>query len=353
MQVEQNIINGWLGETATANALRRALDCETYKLLNNVIIPTSGGGTAQIDHIIISVHAICVIETKNYAGRIFGDENSPEWLQQSGGSGRTFPNPLRQNWGHLKALAEFLHYPQPAFENIVFFAGECTFGTSMPANVLSSGLRDYILDFKSLRLSTQQVSETAERLRFYSGTFSRDREHIRNIDARLYEAEPCPRCGKGRLTLRKSRGGQNFWGCSHFPVCRFTRSLNSPFPQTKALTAQRSAEWKQAKSAAATPCRKPTGAGGRSSSAAVPSSNASGEIACENGVKQKFAAGALNASSPMTQSNERKTDSNKGGAAVVLPNPRSPTSAVPQPHPAWSPWTAALRRVLRLISAPN
>ncbi|RMH45510.1 MAG: type I DNA topoisomerase [Alphaproteobacteria bacterium] len=38
----------------------------------------------------------------------------------------------------------------------------------------------------------------------------------------------CPHCGKGRLSLRTSRAGGAFIGCSNYPECRYTRPLSAP-----------------------------------------------------------------------------------------------------------------------------
>jgi hypothetical protein len=108
MKSTQN--TGWLGETATAIALNSMLDSSIYRRLDNLIIPSNRCRTAQIDHAIVSAFGIFVIETKNYAGRIYGDANSPEWHQGLCDISHPFPNPLRQNYGHVKALAGLLNY---------------------------------------------------------------------------------------------------------------------------------------------------------------------------------------------------------------------------------------------------
>jgi hypothetical protein len=67
----------------------------------------SQGSTTQIDHVLVSVYGIFVIETKNMKGWIFGDERSAQWTQSIFGKKSRFQNPLRQNYRHVKALAEF------------------------------------------------------------------------------------------------------------------------------------------------------------------------------------------------------------------------------------------------------
>ncbi|RMH47912.1 MAG: type I DNA topoisomerase [Alphaproteobacteria bacterium] len=41
----------------------------------------------------------------------------------------------------------------------------------------------------------------------------------------------CPGCGSGRLSLRTSRAGGAFIGCSNYPECRYTRPLGSGEPE--------------------------------------------------------------------------------------------------------------------------
>ncbi len=55
---------------------------EEYTVLDDVILQTSSG-TTQIDHIVISKYGVFAIETKNYRGEIYGDDDRQEWTQIS------------------------------------------------------------------------------------------------------------------------------------------------------------------------------------------------------------------------------------------------------------------------------
>jgi hypothetical protein len=235
--IESPPLEGWIGEKAAGWALNRSLDASTYKRVDNVIIPTGrGAGTSQIDHTIVSRYGIFVVEIKNYKGQIYGQHKAPQWLQVVNGGRRWFPNPIRQNYGHVTALAEFLGYPEPVFQPVVFFIGDSVFKTAMPPNVLSSGLVDYILARRLVRLREEQVHEAVSRLAPYRADLGRSREHVRNVQRHLANAERCPRCHSGRLVVRKAKNdGRQFWGCTNFPACRFTRSFADPFPQKRLL----------------------------------------------------------------------------------------------------------------------
>jgi restriction system protein len=64
-----NIIKGWLGEKMTTLAMWAMLDKNVYRRVDNVIVNTPNG-TTQIDHVLVSVYGIFVIETKNIRGWI-------------------------------------------------------------------------------------------------------------------------------------------------------------------------------------------------------------------------------------------------------------------------------------------
>ena len=73
-------IKGWYGEKNVSNKLSY-LDPQKYVTLNDILIKNDKGSSSQIDHLVISIYGIFVIETKNYKGWIFGNEKSEKWLQ--------------------------------------------------------------------------------------------------------------------------------------------------------------------------------------------------------------------------------------------------------------------------------
>lgn len=85
-------IKGHIGEKAVVNRLS-SLPENKYTVINNVMLRTDYG-TTQIDHIVVSVYGIFVIETKNYSGWITGGEFSEEWTKNMYGKKYTFRNPL-------------------------------------------------------------------------------------------------------------------------------------------------------------------------------------------------------------------------------------------------------------------
>ncbi|WP_083515963.1 topoisomerase DNA-binding C4 zinc finger domain-containing protein [Alicyclobacillus sendaiensis] len=75
-------------------------------------------------------------------------------------------------------------------------------------------------------IPTETVNLVVERLQSANIKDAKARqEHIQGIREvkRQLEALVCPRCG-GELKRRKGQRGE-FYGCSNYPRCRFTRSV--------------------------------------------------------------------------------------------------------------------------------
>lgn len=82
-------------------------------ILHNLYVPlNNGAGTTEIDMILIHKTGIFVIENKNYAGWIYGDESESRWLQVQTKDGKRweklFYSPIRQNQNHIRNLKHFL-----------------------------------------------------------------------------------------------------------------------------------------------------------------------------------------------------------------------------------------------------
>ena len=77
-------------------------------LLNKPFVTRKDVPTVQIDHIVVSVYGIFVIETKNYRGKIYGYEDAKNWYTYMGGQKFTFQNPIMQNYGHGKVIGQLI-----------------------------------------------------------------------------------------------------------------------------------------------------------------------------------------------------------------------------------------------------
>lgn len=135
---------GRLGEWFVKRQLNNNIIRE-HILLNDVLIPTKDG-TTQLDHILISNNGIWVIETKFYAGYIYGSQKQKQWTQSFGRNKFKFQNPFHQNYKHIKTLSEHLEIPEKNIKNIVIIIGEFK-SNHIPS--LYTKISNFIIDFEN------------------------------------------------------------------------------------------------------------------------------------------------------------------------------------------------------------
>ncbi|WP_350656715.1 NERD domain-containing protein [Psychrobacter sp. S1-30-MNA-CIBAN-0213] len=178
----KSTFKGFLGETVINVAMWLKLEKDVYHRLNGITLPRANGGSTQIDHIIVSVYGIFVIETKNYKGWIYGSENQRQWTQAfPNGSKFKFQNPLRQNYLHIKTLADLLGLELSYFHSMIAFIGECELKTrdELPEHVLTSGMASYVKKKQDKVLSEEDVKAIIEQIESnrFSKSWKTNREH--------------------------------------------------------------------------------------------------------------------------------------------------------------------------------
>ena len=221
-------IKGSIGERKVSKALN-TLDNNEYKVINNVMIRTDRG-TTQIDHVVISVYGIFVIETKNYKGLIFGNEYDDNWKQVIYKRSERFRNPIKQNYGHVAALKERLNLDKDLLIiSIIAFTNRASLKVNTKTPVMyDNNVVSYIRGYNNKLISEDDVKRIYYDL-LMSNIDSKDtrKEHVENIRMNSRNMENsirnnvCPRCGK-ELVRRNGKHGE-FIGCSGFPKCRFVR----------------------------------------------------------------------------------------------------------------------------------
>ena len=155
---------GDVGEQIVKVAVLSKLDAAQYRHFSNLIIPASNG-TTQIDNIVVSPFGVFVIEAKYFQGWIFGGAKQEKWTHTlSRFEKYAFANTIRQNYGHIKALARLLRQPESRFHSVVVFAHRnCQLKTELPANVcLQHNFIEYIQGF------TKNIVDDAALARIHS-----------------------------------------------------------------------------------------------------------------------------------------------------------------------------------------
>lgn len=221
-----SVIKGRFGEKIVTSILL-TLPEDKYKILNDIMLKTDYG-TTQIDHIVVSVYGIFVIETKNYKGWITGDEFSEYWTKNMYKRKYQFRNPLKQNYAHVMALKSILNLSENFFIPIVAFSGNADIkvNTRKPV-VYINEIYQAISSYQQEKLRVDDLNRIVDNIYLKNIVSKGDRkQHVVDIQMKVREnnakinSHICPRCG-GNLVPRNGRYGY-FIGCSNYPKCKYT-----------------------------------------------------------------------------------------------------------------------------------
>lgn len=219
-------IVGFLGEFFVKTELNK-LAKENYQILNNIMI-NSSKGTNQIDHIVISKYGIFVIETKNYAGLITGNEYKNKWTQHLGKNKYYFHNPIHQNYGHIKALEEILNLKEDKFISIICMTNQAKIKVNANNVTNINNIVNLIQSYNNEILDINLLNEFKSKLKNLNIIDKKTRKkHVKAIkkNIKINEIKEsnmiCPKCG-GTLVERNGKYGK-FIGCSNYPECKYTK----------------------------------------------------------------------------------------------------------------------------------
>ena len=230
LRIKSPHIKGTAGERAVAITLNH-LNSKEYKVVNDVILQNKNNKTSQIDHIVVSVYGIFVIETKSYKGWIFGQENAEFWKQIIYKKQYKFKNPVKQNFSHIYTLKENLStFKNIKYFPIVVFLGEAelrAIESSMPV-IYRNQLNTIIKRLSNTQCLSKEDVYTIVNIIKNKNLKAKENKikHITEIKNTVLENQLkkenliCPKCNS-ELKLRKGKYGQ-FYGCSNYPECRFT-----------------------------------------------------------------------------------------------------------------------------------
>ncbi len=224
-------IKGAKGEYRVKRRLRK-LNKKEYVVFNDFYLKTNEIIT-QIDHLVVSVYGIFVIETKNYNGWIHGNEKAEYWTQSFYKKKTKFRNPIKQNWSHIYALKKVLsNFYGIKYHPIIVFTSKAKLKNVYSENpvIYDNKLIKTIKQKRTPYFSTEQVSDIIKQLnKFIVKDGKVKKEHRKYIQRKIAERESnvgsliCPNCG-GYLVVREGKFGA-FYGCSNFPKCKFSKKL--------------------------------------------------------------------------------------------------------------------------------
>lgn len=224
-------LKGLIGEAIGSISQSILLDSKDYRAINNLTLGTDNG-TTQIDHVIISRFGVFVVEDKTVDGWVFGNANDPNWTIMNWGRKYRIQNPIHQNFKHIQAVVTTLGIDKTQVHSVIVFRGNCEFKTDTPRNVLTHGYVDYIKAFQLVVFSNEEMLVLIEKLKTYSRGkgWRTKKEHVDSLRQRFSSITVCPKCG-GALVVRVAKSGPHaggeFYGCSNYPKCKYTKNADS------------------------------------------------------------------------------------------------------------------------------
>ncbi len=136
---------GRYGEYLTYKWLRY-YEHDGCRFLFNLFIPKEGGGTTEIDMVMITPNGLIVLESKHYGGWIYGDEWQTQWCQvMPNGQKHLFYSPILQNEMHIHNLRLLCGEDIP-FWSVIVFSDHCE-------------LREYPTDMAAVALCNRRYSD--------------------------------------------------------------------------------------------------------------------------------------------------------------------------------------------------
>ena len=259
---------GSYGERLTERELKKANNRGFEgKILRNLYVPKDNGDTSEIDVVYICKKGILVIESKNYSGWIFGNEDDSKWTATlPNGQKNHFYNPIYQNKAHIKWLGNYIQGICEIIRmySIIAFSERCTL-----KNITIHSPQVFVLNRDRIKYAIREiwnnddcleetdVEKIYEKLAPLTNVDEAKKQaHVESIksvygpkwqanseismpamESMVFKAlgikmpksslKTCPKCGSP-LVLRTAKKGTNagkqFWGCSGFPNCRYVES---------------------------------------------------------------------------------------------------------------------------------
>jgi hypothetical protein len=101
-------VSFWGGRAYQRRARRRALlarlDRIAFEAVHQVLVPDGMGGFIHIDHLLLTLRGVLVLDTRRVAGLIFGGDQMSDWTVMARGRRYTFDNPQPALYDRMAAV---------------------------------------------------------------------------------------------------------------------------------------------------------------------------------------------------------------------------------------------------------
>ncbi len=134
-----------------------------YTLFSDLYIPRHRGeGTTHLDHVVVSLFGVFVIQIEAGDGEINNPPGDSKWTRKSDRGSSTFVNPLNRNRFHVEAVANYLGIPTVCCQSVILFTGQVRFVEPPPEHVITDQIAAFIANQQRTLLSKSQCTEARE-----------------------------------------------------------------------------------------------------------------------------------------------------------------------------------------------
>ena len=114
---------GDIGEQKVSIMLNVIANKYSGKVYNKFCLEDDQGFSSEIDHILVTIGGVFIIETKNNKGIVIGKENDDKWtcLKRIDQENKELNNPIKQNQGHINHLRKMFKKNPPKMISVIVF----------------------------------------------------------------------------------------------------------------------------------------------------------------------------------------------------------------------------------------
>ena len=156
---------GDIGEKIAGQRLETVVNTYGGYLYNDFCFEDEYGFSSQIDHILITLGGVFIIETKNMVGTAYGDKDAEQWRCIKYQNGNIYENmirnPIIQNQGHINHLREMFASIPPKMTSMIIFVD--TDISYIDSNLVYN-LPDAIRYIEEMTINSKRSREYVERI---------------------------------------------------------------------------------------------------------------------------------------------------------------------------------------------
>lgn len=223
------------------------LEANGCKMLHNLYLQI-GGKTQELDLLLITDRGLFAVESKNYSGWIFGNEDNIYWTQtlpngKNKARKEKFYNPIMQNRKHCEFLEKCINEENIPIFSVIVFGDNCEIKdvTVKSDNVIVCVADELpylimqVLENRMQRYESSKIEALYKRLYPYSQADEQTKQqHLQNavaaknsrsiqkrVQTESVANEHCPKCGGILLVKQNKRAGYQYIECSNAPKCKY------------------------------------------------------------------------------------------------------------------------------------